>query len=217
MEESALSGAFISWGENCRRGIPKKNIESCVRCHFPIRHSSGETNLPLEDKKGGVICDFCHSVRATTGIGNAPYILSPGNAEAMEGGIKYGPFNDSPDTIHKNQYSELHTRSEFCGGCHDVSHAGNDLPIEQTYTEWRQGPYNTTDPKTTVHCQDCHMRQRRVSRALAAQRDPIILALHRLKSWVGKNVRIYGRTTLSARALLLFPCRQTQKFSHNWR
>ncbi len=138
----------------------KRNVESCVRCHFPIGHSSGEENLPLDDEKGGVICDFCHSVKATTGIGNAPYILSPGNAAIMEGGTKYGPFKDSPETIHENQYSELHTRSEFCGGCHDVSHAGNDLPIEQTYTEWRQGPYNTNDPKTIVHCQDCHMRQR---------------------------------------------------------
>jgi len=138
----------------------KRNVESCVRCHFPIGHSSAEKELPVDDEKGGVICDFCHSVRATTGVGNAPYILSPGNAAAMEGGTKYGPFDDSPDTIHKNQYSELHTRSEFCGGCHDVSHAGNDLPIEQTYTEWRQGPYNTGDPKTSVHCQDCHMRQR---------------------------------------------------------
>ena len=156
-----LFQALYNLGKKTAEGeSQKKNIESCVRCHFPIGHSSGETNLPLDDEKGGVICDFCHSVRATTGIGNAPYILSPGNAEAMEGGTKYGPFNDSPDTIHKNQYSELHTRSEFCGGCHDVSHAGNDLPIEQTYTEWRQGPYNTTDPKTTVHCQDCHMRQR---------------------------------------------------------
>jgi len=156
-----LFQALYNLGKKTAEGeSQKKNIESCVRCHFPIGHSSGETNLPLEDEKGGVICDFCHSVRATTGIGNAPYILSPGNAEAMDGGTKYGPFNDSPDTIHKNQYSELHTRSEFCGGCHDVSHAGNDLPIEQTYTEWRQGPYNTTDPKTTVHCQDCHMRQR---------------------------------------------------------
>jgi hypothetical protein len=138
----------------------KRNVESCVRCHFPIGHSSGEENLPLDDEKGGVICDFCHSVKATTGIGNAPYILNPGNAAIMEGGTKYGPFKDSPETIHENQYSELHTRSEFCGGCHDVSHAGNDLPIEQTYTEWRQGPYNTNDPKTIVHCQDCHMRQR---------------------------------------------------------
>ncbi len=139
----------------------KRNIESCVRCHIPIGHSSGDENLPSPDnEKGGVICDFCHSVKATSGIGNAPYILSPGNADAMEGGTKYGPFDDCPQTIHDSKFSELHTRSEFCGGCHDVSHAGNTLPIEQTYTEWEQSPYNTGDPKTSVHCQDCHMRQR---------------------------------------------------------
>ena len=156
-----LFQALYNLGKKTAEGeSQKRNVESCVRCHFPIGHSSGEENLPLDDEKGGVICDFCHSVRAITGVGNAPYILSPGNAAIMEGGTKYGPFNDCPETIHENQYSELHTRSEFCGGCHDVSHAGNDLPIEQTYTEWRQGPYNTNDPKTTVHCQDCHMRQR---------------------------------------------------------
>lgn len=156
-----LFQALYNLGRKTAEGeSQKRNVESCVRCHFPIGHSSGEENLPLDDEKGGVICDFCHSVKATTGVGNAPYILSPGNAAIMEGGTKYGPFNDCPETIHENQYSELHTRSEFCGGCHDVSHAGNDLPIEQTYTEWRQGPYNTNDPKTTVHCQDCHMRQR---------------------------------------------------------
>ncbi|TLD40206.1 MAG: cytochrome c family protein [Candidatus Jettenia ecosi] len=159
--KNPLFQALYNLGKKTAEGeSQKRNIESCVRCHFPIGHSAGDANLPLDDEKGGVICDFCHSVRATTGIGNAPYILSPGNAAAMEGGIKYGPFKDSPETIHGSQYSELHTRSEFCGGCHDVSHAGNDLPIEQTYTEWRQGPYNTNDPETTVHCQDCHMRQR---------------------------------------------------------
>ncbi|WKZ23230.1 MAG: multiheme c-type cytochrome [Candidatus Brocadiaceae baterium WH-1] len=156
-----LFQALYNLGKRTAEGeSEKQNIESCVRCHFPIGHSAGEINLSLEDEKGGVICDFCHSVRASTGVGNAPYILSPGNAAAMEGGVKYGPFDDSPETIHKNQFSELHTRSEFCGGCHDVSHAGNELPIEQTYTEWRQGPYNTGDLKTTIHCQDCHMRQR---------------------------------------------------------
>ncbi|ODS30268.1 MAG: putative heme protein [Candidatus Scalindua rubra] len=159
--KNPLFQALYNLGKKTAEGEwQKQNVESCIRCHAPIGHSSGEFNMSLEDEKGGVICDFCHSVRATTGVGNAPYILSPGNAAAMEGGIKYGPFKDSPDTIHKNQYSELHTRSEFCGGCHDVSHAGNDLPIEQTYTEWREGPYNTGDPETSVHCQDCHMRQR---------------------------------------------------------
>ncbi|MDR4497117.1 MAG: cytochrome c family protein [Candidatus Scalindua sp.] len=159
--KNPLFQALYNLGKKTAQGeSQKRSIESCVRCHFPVGHSSGDKELPVEDEKGGVICDFCHSVRATTGVGNAPYILNPGNAAVMEGGTKYGPFADSPETIHKNQYSELHTRSEFCGGCHDVSHAGNDLPIEQTYTEWRQGPYNTGDPKTSVHCQDCHMRQR---------------------------------------------------------
>ncbi|KAA3600990.1 MAG: cytochrome c554 family protein [Candidatus Scalindua sp. AMX11] len=159
--KNPLFQAVYNLGKNTAKGeSQKRNIESCVRCHHPIGHSAGEKELPLDDEKGGVICDFCHSVRATAGVGNAPYILDPGNAAAMEGGTKYGPFADSPETIHKNQFSELHTRSEFCGGCHDVSHAGNDLPIEQTYTEWRQGPYNTGDPETSVHCQDCHMRQR---------------------------------------------------------
>lgn len=159
--KNPLFQAVYNLGKKTAEGEwQKRSIESCVRCHHPIGHSSGDKDLPLDDEKGGVICDFCHSVRATTGVGNAPFILSPGNAAAMEGGIKYGPFDDSPDTIHKNQFSELHTRSEFCGGCHDVSHAGNDLPIEQTYTEWREGPYNTGDPETSVHCQDCHMRQR---------------------------------------------------------
>ncbi len=159
--KNPLFQALYNLGKKTAKGEwQKRNVESCVRCHHPIGHSAGEKDLPLDDEKGGVICDFCHSVRATTGVGNAPYILSPGNAAAMEGGTKYGPFDDSPDTIHKNHFSELHTRSEFCGGCHDVSHAGNYLPIEQTYTEWREGPYNTGNPETTVHCQDCHMRQR---------------------------------------------------------
>ena len=44
---------FITWGKKTAEGeSQKKNIESCVRCHFPIGHSSGETNLPLEDEKG---------------------------------------------------------------------------------------------------------------------------------------------------------------------
>lgn len=159
--KNPLFQALYNLGKETAEGeSQKRSVESCVRCHHPIGHSSGEKDLPLDDEKGGVICDFCHSVRAATGVGNAPFILSPGNAATLEGGTKYGPFDDSPDTIHKNHFSELHTRSEFCGGCHDVSHAGNYLPIEQTYTEWREGPYNTGDPETTVHCQDCHMRQR---------------------------------------------------------
>ena len=52
-----------------------------------------------------------------------------------------------------------------------MSHAGNDLPIEQTYTEWRQGPYNTTDPQNNRTLSGLpHEAAPRFSPALAAQR-----------------------------------------------
>lgn len=36
--------------------------------------------------------------------------------------------------------------------CHDVKHPFNGLALENTYTEWKEGPYNETTP-----CQHCHM------------------------------------------------------------
>jgi hypothetical protein len=71
-----------------------------------------------------------------------------------------GPLKDATSDFHPSKYSELHTKSEFCGLCHNVSHAANKLPLELTYDEWKNGPYNTGNPETTVNCQDCHMRQR---------------------------------------------------------
>jgi len=51
------------------------------------------------------------------------------------------------------EYSELHTKAEFCGMCHDVNHPTNGLPLEATYTEWKNGPYAAQG----IQCQDCHM------------------------------------------------------------
>lgn len=126
----------------------------CARCHIPIGVLKGENPSNLSEiSKKGIQCDFCHTVKASTGIGNGAYMSSPDNT-------KRGPFNDSTSPYHKTAYSELHTRSEFCGMCHDVTNPFNDKPIERTYTEWKESPYNTGDPKTSVHCQDCHMRQK---------------------------------------------------------
>ncbi len=130
----------------------------CARCHTPIGVLKGE--IPPADgsklgdiSKKGIQCDFCHTVNASTGIGNGAYVSSPGK-------IKRGPFNDSTSPYHGTAYSDLHTRSEFCGMCHDVTHPVNEKPIERTYTEWKESPYNTGDPKTSISCQDCHMRQK---------------------------------------------------------
>ncbi|MDO9517674.1 MAG: multiheme c-type cytochrome [Methanosarcinaceae archaeon] len=123
----------------------------CARCHTPIGVVSGE--LPPVDgsklsdiAKRGVQCDFCHTVSDSAGIGNAPFILTPGET-------KWGPFKDSNSPYHFTEFSDLHTKSEFCGMCHDVSHPTNGLMLEATYTEWKEGPYS----KEGVQCQDCHM------------------------------------------------------------
>lgn len=123
----------------------------CSRCHTPIGLTSGE--IPPADGSNmseialkGVQCDFCHSVSGMDGTGNAQFILTPD-------GTKRGPFTDSRSTAHKTEYSELHTKAEFCGMCHDVNHPINGLLLEATYTEWKNGPYAVEG----IQCQDCHM------------------------------------------------------------
>ncbi len=143
----------------------RHEAEACLRCHTPVGHLSDDpgrhfTGDIAEIAARGVFCDVCHSVASSTGIGNASYFIEPGDAAAGEPGTKYGPFEDAVSPFHKTAYSELSTRPEFCAQCHEVSHMGADMPVERTYSEWREGPYNTGDPETSLTCSGCHMYQR---------------------------------------------------------
>jgi hypothetical protein len=140
---------------------------ACVRCHTPFGHLSKTAETTAADyaaatealgTRSGIFCDFCHSVESSAGVGNAPFLVDAGQGDAQK--IKHGPRTDAVSPYHETAFSDLHTKSEFCGMCHDVTHTFNGMPIERTYTEWRESPYNTGDPATTVYCQDCHMRQR---------------------------------------------------------
>ena len=144
-----------------------EEARSCVRCHTPLGHLSKEIETTEADydnatidTRADIFCDFCHSVKSSAGVGNGPFIVDVGKeSEAKK--VKWGPRDDALSPIfHETAFSDLHTKSEMCGMCHDVTHTMNGLPLERTYTEWREGPYNTGDPETTVYCQDCHMRQR---------------------------------------------------------
>lgn len=123
----------------------------CSACHSPIGVFSGEVPPVTGDQvseiaRQGVQCDFCHTVTGATGVGNYAFTFAPSN-------VKRGPFDDAVSSYHETAYSELHTRSEFCGTCHDVNHPGNGVPLEATYTEWKESPYAADG----VQCQDCHM------------------------------------------------------------
>jgi hypothetical protein len=127
----------------------------CMGCHTPIGVVSKEARLDgagmSTQASSGVQCEFCHNVSATSGIGNGSYVLTP----KLHGrSLKFGPYRDALSAYHDTAYSKLHTLSEFCGDCHNVTHPFNRLPIERTYTEWRDSAYSGAG----IQCQDCHMQ-----------------------------------------------------------
>jgi len=141
-------------------------MKACVKCHTPLGFRSYNISSPGDnyDKLAelpaqGIFCNWCHNINEVKHIGNARYEVTPGGGED-DPSTMLGPLKDSSSDFHPTKYSKLHTKSEFCGLCHNVSHAANKLPFEQTYDEWKHSPYNTGNPETTVNCQDCHMRQK---------------------------------------------------------
>jgi len=141
-------------------------MQACVKCHTPLGFRSYSITSPADDYSElsylpaqGIFCNWCHNISEVKHLGDAGYEVEAGGGEENPSTM-LGPFKDSDSPYHPTKYSELHTKSEFCGLCHNVSHAGNHMPIEQTYNEWMNSPYNTGKPETTVNCQDCHMRQR---------------------------------------------------------
>lgn len=141
-------------------------MKACVKCHTPLGFRSYSISSPGDDydkleelPAQGIFCNWCHNISELKHIGDDGYEVTPGGGEDDPSTI-LGPFKDSNSDFHPTKYSELHTRSEFCGLCHNVSHSANKLPIEATYDEWKNSPYNTENSETSINCQDCHMRQR---------------------------------------------------------
>lgn len=139
-------------------------LSDCGGCHTPIGIATGTVKFdPALGKHGGftaakkaeqgVTCDVCHSVSGSTA--KKSFNGQPGNAsiELNPGETKYGPLKDSKSGYHETQYSELHTKAEFCGSCHNIFHSENQFPIEHTYDEWKSSPYG----QAGIPCQDCHM------------------------------------------------------------
>ncbi len=153
-----------------RKGLTDKGeieeAEACVKCHTPVGYVSGFPKKVSDDLSKtapiatlGIQCDYCHSAESVKQIHNNGLVIKPGQGED-DPGIKYGPFDDAEPDFHEARYSKLHTESKICGTCHNVKHIVFGTDLETTYTEWEQGPFNSTDPSKTVTCQGCHMYQR---------------------------------------------------------
>jgi len=143
----------------------------CAGCHTAIGTVAEEVKLGPDGvfqasdiAKKGVQCDLCHTIKAarkhetpTREPQNASFVVDPGP-------VKRGPYKDADSPYHETEYSDLHTRSEFCANCHNVFHPSNNFPIEDTYREWKTSVY----AQAGIQCQDCHMMP--VEKAIEAAR-----------------------------------------------
>lgn len=155
--QAAEDGVFRKFYEMVVEEAGPAAVEFCMKCHSPVGVLRGEVPPATGEKLDpialkGVFCDFCHTVTPRGGIGNAAF-------ETTFSVTKRGPFDNAVSPAHATKTDGLYQRSEFCGMCHNVTHPLSGRPIERTYEEWKESPYNTGDPATSTQCQDCHMRQ----------------------------------------------------------
>lgn len=126
----------------------KADRRVCLECHAPLARYAEDPELDHAITREGITCDFCHTVSGLSGdTPSGLYVVEPGH-------VKRGPFEEDELTEkgHKNEYSSLHLKAEFCGGCHEVVNA-QGFHVMSTYTEWKDGPY----PASGTQCQNCHM------------------------------------------------------------
>jgi hypothetical protein len=157
------------------------NPNFCTGCHAPTTLTTNElpdyvseaTARPASEflspvARDGVSCDVCHSV---SGPDRVHSFLEDGIAnffnDTATTETKRGPIGDPLETeAHGSEGDDYFSSSQFCGACHDVRVPKADLVtgepfqrFENLFTEWREGPYATTQNPygEVVSCQDCHM------------------------------------------------------------
>ena len=122
---------------------------TCLECHAPSVRYSGDLALRAKVTWEGVTCDFCHSVKAVHFTERNP------SYEVAFDGVKTGPLGEVSSPAHGTAFSEVHTSSLVCAGCHEYRNSTGFL-VFGTYSEWAQSRYG----REGIHCQQCHMGER---------------------------------------------------------
>ena len=159
---------YRAFAELAREEAGEEVYRFCASCHTPLATATGQQDFLIEE---GVTCDVCHTVKTVRLVhgksgANASLVLE-------EGEVRYGPLRDpEANPGHESAFSEVHTRAEFCSACHTLLHPHNGLVIENTFEEWRNGPY----AKAGIQCQDCHMRTAEQALQVAKDMKPLKIA-----------------------------------------
>lgn len=118
----------------------------CLRCHAPTVLVTGDYQMREALTREGVTCDFCHSMTGTDlNREDHPFLLEVGE-------VKFGPVENAASNGHDVAYSQFHSTSGQCAGCHEYVN-DNGVQLLTTYSEWQE----YWDNGGGFTCQDCHM------------------------------------------------------------
>ena len=130
----------------------------CLRCHAPLAEQQEQLVVKGKLRKNaafnpelqakGITCAVCH-VRRHQRFG-PPKRDGSLSSQAPRGELPHNGVTRTPAFL----------RAEFCKECHQFPEDGfalNGKLLENTYNEWKTGPFG----RQGVQCQECHMPDRR--------------------------------------------------------
>jgi hypothetical protein len=164
--QSATDPVFLQMVSQAARDLGNVGIGACLTCHTPVATVAkqipmhGPVVLPLAlapVAKEGVTCDFCHTISGTEHFGKDISVGAYRYPHKGTTAVKYGVHPDAKTTNHLATSSAFLQSAEFCGICHKFNHPFSGEKLQDTYEEWKSGPYAKDPKKGGKRCQDCHM------------------------------------------------------------
>lgn len=137
----------------------------CAACHAPIEDAQTPGGVFLDEVTllgglDGVTCVACHqmahvndNVSALHHYGNTQYRFPDSAFTEL---FVWGPLDDVSFSTMRASHQAGFKEARFCASCHEYNNPYNDMPGQNTYTEWLASPYAQPGEDFRA-CQDCHM------------------------------------------------------------
>ena len=159
---AAVDPVFWQFFQQAARDQKDLSAAACLTCHSPVGSVTkefsvtGRVSFPVQLSavgREGVTCDFCHTIQGGEYFGKNIGVGVYRYGHKGDTATKYGTHADATTTEHATEVSPFLKNAEFCGICHKFTHPVSDTVWQDTYAEWKDGPY----AKEGRTCQDCHM------------------------------------------------------------
>ena len=199
------NGSFLSSSD--KHGI---SCDLCHRATFPSPVLSDGGVPDLSD--GGALDGGALDGGGAAEPDWSALLLENTQLFVQQGGtVKHGPYETPFENGHSSVASPLFKDSRLCAHCHEVTNTfvtkkeldgadtGRPMPVERTYTEWKQSAF--ADPVAGKTCQGCHMKS---ATSIAATQSP--------ERQIGDHEIVGGNTLVPRMVAFLYQNRDLAEF-----